>query len=116
MTSLIKYFNSAIELTGLINAYFVSVGVEETIQPRPSKNKLIQYNPEKTRSVVKAIPPRPSDGKHDPPTITGLALFLGFESLAAFETYEARGRYPHYLKRARLLIPVRLKDQPYCAR
>lgn len=40
----------------------------------------------------------------EPPTISGLAFFLGFESMEAFVEYEEKGRFAHLLKRARLHI------------
>jgi len=98
----IKYFKSAAELVARINAYFTSVGIEYTLEPRPSKNP--KYNANRAADEIKVTPTKPAGDKYDPPTIAGLALFLGFDSLLDFSTYEARGKYPHYLKRARLLI------------
>lgn len=42
--------------------------------------------------------------KAEPPTLTGLALFLGFDSRNDFESCEAKGVYSASLKRARLRI------------
>lgn len=44
------------------------------------------------------------DRPPEPPTLTGLALHLGFDSLAEFEAYELTGELSSELKRARLLI------------
>jgi hypothetical protein len=44
------------------------------------------------------------DREPEPPTISGLAFFLGFESMRAFMGYEENGRFAHILKRARLRI------------
>ncbi|GAB3911915.1 terminase small subunit [Mucilaginibacter boryungensis] len=44
------------------------------------------------------------DRQPEPPTLTGLALHLGFDSLAEFEAYEQKGELSSELKRARLLI------------
>lgn len=44
------------------------------------------------------------DREPEPPTISGLAFFLGFESMQAFIGYEEKGRFAHILKRARLRI------------
>lgn len=38
------------------------------------------------------------------PTITGLALFLGFESRQSFYDYEKNGNFSYIIKRARLHI------------
>ncbi|GAC1312320.1 MAG: hypothetical protein NVSMB24_33580 [Mucilaginibacter sp.] len=40
----------------------------------------------------------------EPPTLSGLAFFLGFESMQAFTGYEENGRFANILKRARLHI------------
>jgi hypothetical protein len=39
-----------------------------------------------------------------PPTMSGLAYHLGFESVQAFESCEAKGKYASPLKRARLRV------------
>lgn len=40
----------------------------------------------------------------EPPTITGLALYLGFESRQSIYDYEKRGKFSYTVKRARLTI------------
>jgi hypothetical protein len=40
----------------------------------------------------------------DKPTITGLALFLGFESRQSFYDYENNGEFSYTIKKARLKI------------
>jgi hypothetical protein len=40
----------------------------------------------------------------EPPTLAGLAFFLGFNSKQEFEAYETKGRYAAALQRARLRI------------
>ncbi|HVV55694.1 MAG TPA: terminase small subunit [Mucilaginibacter sp.] len=40
----------------------------------------------------------------EPPTLAGLALFLGFESRQDIEVYENKPRYAALLKRARLRV------------
>lgn len=44
------------------------------------------------------------DSNTGPPTLTGLALFLGIESLQAYEEYERKGKFSQALKRGRLRI------------
>jgi hypothetical protein len=44
------------------------------------------------------------DREPQPPTLSGLALHLGFDSLLAFEAYEKNGRFAAIAKRARLQI------------
>lgn len=46
------------------------------------------------------INPRPPE----PPTITGLCLFLGFESRQSFHDYKVKPEFSYTLKRARLRI------------
>lgn len=63
--------------------------------------------------TTKAPPKKPGDKPTrqkiwdrdpEPPTITGLALFLGFTSRQSFEDYEQKGKHAQLLRRARLLI------------
>lgn len=42
--------------------------------------------------------------KPEPPTITGLCLFLGFESRQSFHDYSERPEFSYTLKRARMRI------------
>jgi hypothetical protein len=44
------------------------------------------------------------DHQPQPPTLSGLALHLGFDSLQAFEAYEKNGRFAAIAQRARLRI------------
>lgn len=51
------------------------------------------------------------DREPQPPTLSGLAFHLGFDSLQAFENYEQNGRYASVLKRARLKIESEYEKQ-----
>ncbi|HEY5325742.1 MAG TPA: terminase small subunit [Mucilaginibacter sp.] len=44
------------------------------------------------------------DREPGPPTIAGLAFFLGFNSRQAFDDYERKGKFAHLLKRCCLRI------------
>ena len=44
------------------------------------------------------------DRDPEPPTITGLALFLGFSSRQSFDDYEQKGKHAQLLRRGRLRI------------
>jgi hypothetical protein len=44
------------------------------------------------------------DENDEPPTLAGLAYFLGFTSRQEYESFEAKGKYSALLKRARLRI------------
>ena len=129
-----KTFESARHLTDLLNAYFAGVDIAANFAPgkqsktEPAKPNTTPENksPQKAKSVrKKQVQPNsghphqkpgntspgntpPATGntplKPDPPTLSGLALFLGFDSIAGFDAYEATGQYKTHLKRARLLI------------
>ena len=45
------------------------------------------------------------------PTITGLALFLGFESRQSFYDYEKKPEFSHSIKRARTFIEREYEEQ-----
>lgn len=45
-----------------------------------------------------------SEDGFDHPTVTGLALFLGFESRQSVYDYEKNGEYSYIIKRARLRV------------
>jgi len=51
------------------------------------------------------------DREPQPPTLSGLAFHLGFDSLQAFESYEQNGKYSSILKRARLKIESEYEKQ-----
>jgi hypothetical protein len=72
----LPYFKPKAQLTGLIENYF-----EQALSQTKLKNKL-----------------------HAPPTITGLALYLGFKSKEDFELYENRGTFGSTITRARFRI------------
>ncbi|TSJ40225.1 hypothetical protein FO440_10695 [Mucilaginibacter corticis] len=44
------------------------------------------------------------DEKPEPPTVAGLALFLGFNSKEDFDSYELKGKYAAEVKRARFRV------------
>ncbi|MGN6639060.1 MAG: terminase small subunit [Mucilaginibacter sp.] len=86
-----KYpFSSARELNQLITQFFQEVDNSQTETEEVA---------DKSKSASKAV-----SRELDSPTITGLALRLGFNSLNEFEEREANGKYASILKRARLRI------------
>jgi len=44
------------------------------------------------------------DRSPEPPTITGLALYLGFESRQSFHDYKKRPEFSYTIKKARLMV------------
>ena len=72
----LPYFKPKAKLVNLIESYF-----EKALNPPKSKDKI-----------------------HEPPTITGLALHLGFKSKEDFELYETRGTFGGTITRARFRI------------
>lgn len=88
-------FASANELDDLITQYFNWTAGEYHMEQ--SKEKTQKAKAEATEQKV-------YDREPEPATITGLALYLGFSSRKAFESYEAKGKFADHLKRARLRI------------
>ena len=86
-----KYpFSSVRELNLLIAQFF-------------QENEGSQTETEEVNDKPKAAS-KAANSDADSPTITGLALHLGFNSLHEFEEREATGKYAAILKRARLRI------------
>lgn len=77
-------FKSARELDDLILCYFSYAGGSPSAEEKKANHNTIA----------------PSG----PPTLSGLAFYLGFNSLAEFEAREAKGKFASRLKRARLYI------------
>jgi len=104
MKATTKQFHSATIVANLVNAYFAGVGIEANAYPKTVAKTSGQPVPSKGATGQKRVKSILMTGKHDPPTITGLALHLGFDSLEDFERYENKGRYAVHLKRGRLLV------------
>lgn len=77
------HYNSVEDLEGKILEYWQSCQMKKT------------KDPETDEEII-------TDGK--PPTITGLAYFLGFESRQSFYDYEQNDEFSYTIKRARLMI------------
>ncbi|GAB3936946.1 terminase small subunit [Mucilaginibacter myungsuensis] len=84
-------FTTTHQLDSLIDAYFTHIAGEYKLEPTTSRSK-------------KAEPQKIWIRQPEPPTITGLILFLGIESRDAFDKKERRGKFAVILKRARLRI------------
>lgn len=115
----IKYFRSAVELVDLINCYFAGIGIEAkftVIRGRKPKinTKITSRSKTQTNTIVdntrKAV-----NEKYDPPTVSGLALFLGFESIYDLEAYENQGLFKLHIRKARLLINAAFEKKLYNA-
>lgn len=90
-----KHFFSVEQLEELITKYFTHIKGQshtETRKVSAGKNK------------GDGIEIMVWDSEPEPPTISGLAFYLGLESSAELEKYEQRGWYAFPLKRARLKI------------
>ncbi|MGZ3755497.1 MAG: hypothetical protein ACXVAY_00890 [Mucilaginibacter sp.] len=104
----IKHFRSAVELVDLINGYFASIGIQAMFtvvrgrKPKIKTQKQTQHI--RQAKMIAGNDSKTVDERHDPPTLSGLALFLGFESIRDLEAYESQGLYKLHIKRARLLI------------
>jgi hypothetical protein len=86
-------FITARQLSALIDAYFNEI--KETHQPEEKLTERPKQN-----SVLKKAKPKELENA----TITGLALFLGFSSRAAFDDYLKKGKFANTLKRGQLLV------------
>ena len=89
-------FNRAEQLHHSIANYFKWIEGEHRTESLPFK-PTAKSPPEMREQKV-------WDREPQPPTLSGLALHLGFDSLKAFETYEKNGRFATILQRARLQI------------
>lgn len=58
----------------------------------------------KTNDEGKEVDVKVFDRDSEPPTITGLCLFLGFESRQSYHDYAKRSEFSYAIKRARLRI------------
>ena len=86
-------FFTADELAARIKAYFSHIEGEFHLEMKPGKN------PEDGTSAKKVW-----DREPEPATITGLALFIGFNSRDEFNDYEENGEFAVILKRGHLCI------------
>ncbi|RYZ98516.1 MAG: hypothetical protein EOP47_19175 [Sphingobacteriaceae bacterium] len=88
-------FISDTALQQQIDAYFTLIEGKYHFEELPVKTTKGQ--PETTRQKV-------WDCEGQPATLSGLVLFLGFESRRDFDTYEATGKFAGTLKRGRLRV------------
>jgi len=88
----------------LINSYFASVGMEGNAHRNRRGRICKPPDPPEGKPAIKPSRGRPSAKKYDQPTITGLALHMGFDTLEEFERYENVGKFGLHLTRARLLV------------
>ncbi len=85
-----KYpFRSVAELEYLIETYFKGLNPKDETQPDTKKQKK----------------------EPTPPTFAGLAYHLGFESVDAFDTCAAKGKYSFHLSRARLRVKAEYEKE-----
>lgn len=89
-----RIFISRADLEECIDNYFTFIQGEFELEQIPSKTKGTTEMVEEKRWLR----------QEEPPTISGLAYYLGFESRQTFEHYELNGRHGAELKRARLRI------------
>ena len=86
-------FNSNSELENLIRGYFNSL---------QNEFQLTKDNPaDSPANTSKKSTPKE---QHNPALLTGLALHIGFASMAEFEQYEHKGKYKKTLKAGRLMV------------
>lgn len=86
-------FSTEKKLTNLIDEYFKLIEqANDAINENLTDSKLSSAKAKKDNNCAES------------PTITGLALHLGFNSLHEFEDYEINGQFSDTLKRGRLRI------------
>ncbi|MFD0765206.1 terminase small subunit [Mucilaginibacter lutimaris] len=90
-----KRLTSARGYTIRINRYFESIKGKFHMELLPDPS---------TKGKEKLIYQKVWDVEPEPPTLSGLALFLGFNSRNEFETYERNGEFANHVKRARLRV------------
>lgn len=86
---------TAVELNRRIDSYFLYIEGEYHTEKKPPKNA-------KDDNVLEDV--IVYDRQPEPPTITGLALFIGFNSRQEFEEHEKTPKFAALLRRARLKI------------
>lgn len=65
----------------------------------------------KKRTVIVGKAPNTKAIEIEVPTITGLAIYLGFESRQSFYDYESEDGFSYTIKRARLFIENEYEEQ-----
>lgn len=90
-----RLFTSAKALDALIAQYFAYIEGEY---------KVVQQEVKTTGGKIKKTEEKVWLREPEPPILTGLALYLGFNSRQEFEACEAIGRYAAPLKQAKLRI------------
>lgn len=90
-----RLFASPKALDALIAQYFEYIEGEY---------QLVQQEAKSTGGKIKKTEEKVWLREPEPPTLTGLALYLGFNSKQEFEACETKARYGAPLKRARLRI------------
>ncbi len=91
----IKLFKSTDELRVLVDEFFKSIEGEYKQVEKPSKKA-------DEPAAIQKVTLREAE----PPTMAGLAFYLGFNSRDEFDKLERAGKYAAILKRARLRIEV----------
>lgn len=87
-------FTTSSELKSRIDAYFNYIEGEYHFENKSVTDSKVQTNLKQKVWIREA----------EPATLAGLAIFLGFQSKQAFETYEENGRFANILKQGRLRI------------
>lgn len=86
-------FSTPEEMISKVEEYFLY------IQGETKEVELPKEKPEDETKYEKVVIRYP-----EPPTITGVALFLGFESRQSFYDYEKRPEFSYIVKKARLIV------------
>ena len=90
-------FATARQLEALIDQYFIYIEGESCVKRKKTKG---------ADGKIKTTSQKTWAREPEPATISGLSLFLGFNSKQAFEDYELSGKFANQLKRAGLRIEL----------
>lgn len=89
-------YNNVDDLINAIEEYFT------WIEGEFHEEESVKYDPDTDEEKVVIV--KVWDRAPEPATITGLALFLGFDSKSTFYEYEKKPSFSYPIKRARMII------------
>lgn len=97
-------YKNADDMQKAIEEYFTWIEGEEVTKIGTATEKVLNEETNKHELVKKAYEYTEWVRHPERPTITGLALFLGFESKQSMYDYEKKESFAYPIKRARMMI------------
>lgn len=77
---------------------------------RPPKFETVEEITVKINEYFESLSNENKDGYKQRPTITGLSLFLGFDSRKSFYNYSAKDDFLHIIKRAQQVVEMSYEE------